>query len=186
MNVICYGDSNTWGYDPRGYFGGRYEEPWPEILREITGWKILNQGMNSREIPKFPVIFPADTDLLILMLGTNDLLQGNAPQTAADKMESFLKGLDLSFSRLLLIAPPSMCPGQWVPTQSLMEASKELNAYYETLSKRLGIGFANADAWSIPLAFDGVHVTEQGHRLFAQQLADYFTKEGILPCFRKK
>ena len=25
MNVICFGDSNTYGYDPRGYFGGRYD-----------------------------------------------------------------------------------------------------------------------------------------------------------------
>ena len=24
MNIICFGDSNTYGYDPRGYFGGRY------------------------------------------------------------------------------------------------------------------------------------------------------------------
>ena len=22
MNIICFGDSNTYGYDPRGYFGG--------------------------------------------------------------------------------------------------------------------------------------------------------------------
>ena len=186
MNVICYGDSNTWGYDPRGYFGGRYEEPWPEILGKTTGWKVVNQGMNGREILKFPVNFPADTDLLIIMLGTNDLLQGNAPQTVADKMESFLKGLDLNFSKLLLIAPPSMRFGQWVPTKSLMDASKELIGYYEALSKCLGAGFANADEWNIPLAFDGVHMTEQGHRLFAQQLVNHLTKEGILPCFRKK
>ena len=25
MKVICFGDSNTYGYDPRGYLGGRYE-----------------------------------------------------------------------------------------------------------------------------------------------------------------
>ena len=24
MKVICFGDSNTYGYDPRSYFGGRY------------------------------------------------------------------------------------------------------------------------------------------------------------------
>ena len=23
MNVICFGDSNTYGYDPRSYLGGR-------------------------------------------------------------------------------------------------------------------------------------------------------------------
>ena len=25
MNVICFGDSNTYGYDPRSYLGGRYD-----------------------------------------------------------------------------------------------------------------------------------------------------------------
>ena len=69
MNVVCYGDSNTWGYDPRGYFGGRYDEPWPSLLP----WKIQNLGENGREIPAFPGTFPENTDLLIVMLGTNDL-----------------------------------------------------------------------------------------------------------------
>ena len=25
MKVICYGDSNTYGYDPRSWLGGRYD-----------------------------------------------------------------------------------------------------------------------------------------------------------------
>ena len=34
MNIICFGDSNTYGYDPRGYFGGRYDADsrWVDIL----------------------------------------------------------------------------------------------------------------------------------------------------------
>ena len=24
MTLLCYGDSNTYGFDPRSYFGGRY------------------------------------------------------------------------------------------------------------------------------------------------------------------
>ena len=34
MKVICYGDSNTYGYDPRLPLGGRYDHPWPELLAE--------------------------------------------------------------------------------------------------------------------------------------------------------
>ena len=44
MKVVCYGDSNTWGYDPRGYFGGQYDHPWPEILAVKTGWNVVNEG----------------------------------------------------------------------------------------------------------------------------------------------
>ena len=34
MKVICFGDSNTYGYDPRSYFGGRYDADirWVDIL----------------------------------------------------------------------------------------------------------------------------------------------------------
>ena len=36
MEVICFGDSNTYGYDPQGYFGGRYDADsrWMSILAE--------------------------------------------------------------------------------------------------------------------------------------------------------
>ena len=39
MKVICFGDSNTYGYDPRGYFGGRYDADsrWVDILAANTG-----------------------------------------------------------------------------------------------------------------------------------------------------
>lgn len=71
MNVICFGDSNTYGYDPRGYFGGRYDgdNRWVDILAAETGWTVYNMGQNGREIPPAAPTFPADTNLLIVMLG---------------------------------------------------------------------------------------------------------------------
>ena len=97
MNVICFGDSNTYGYDPRGYFGGRYEADnrWVDILAAETGWTISNMGQNGREIPSAAPTFPADTDLLIVMLGTNDLLQGRSPEQAAERLERFLVCISL-------------------------------------------------------------------------------------------
>ena len=76
MKVICFGDSNTYGYDPRSYFGGRYDADsrWVDILAAETGWEIRNMGQNGKEIPLIAPDFPTDTDLLIVMLGTNDLL----------------------------------------------------------------------------------------------------------------
>ena len=94
MDIICFGDSNTYGYDPRGYFGGRYDADcrWVDILAVENGWTIFNMGQNGREIPSSTPTFSADTDLLIVMLGINDLLQGWSPEKAAKGWRDFSPG----------------------------------------------------------------------------------------------
>ncbi len=176
MKVVCYGDSNTYGYDPRGFFGGQYDHPWPEILAVKTGWDVVNEGMNGREIPERSVSFPEDTDLLIVVLGTNDLLQFWSPEAACEKMEQFLESLTPDRDKILLIAPPPMKFGEWVLDQGLIDNSITLAKYYKTLAECLGIRFADAGAWNISLAYDGVHLTEAGHRTFADGVIEYLQK----------
>ena len=40
------------------------------------------------------------------------------------------------------------------------------------LARRLGIHYANPGAWDIEMAFDGVHYSEEGHRVFALRMQD--------------
>ena len=173
MVIVCYGDSNTWGYDPRDVFGEPYNCYWPDILGKISGFSVRNEGVNGRKIPDYPYAPPSDTDLLAVMLGTNDLLQGKKPEEVCHKMEEFMASIPISRDRILLIAPPPMKLGQWVPSQELIEESVRLADGYRQLSARLCIHFANAGQWNIPLTFDGVHFTEEGHRLFAHNLYQY-------------
>ena len=172
MKVICYGDSNTWGYDPRSWLGDRYgaDSRWVDILAEKTGWEIQNRGLNGRSIPREAAAFPADTGLLVVMLGTNDLLEGASPDAAARRMEQFLAGVNLGRDKLLLVAPPPVEPGAWVQEESLPAASAQLARSYRELAARLGIRFADAGAWGVTLAYDGVHFTPEGHRAFAAGL----------------
>ncbi len=174
MKVTCFGDSNTYGYDPRGYFGGRYDADsrWVDILATETSWTISNMGQNGREIPSAAPAFPADTDLLIVMLGTNDLLQRRSPEQAAERLARFLSSISLDRNKILLIAPPPVALGAWVPSQQLIDDSRTFARLCQTLAERLGIRFADAGKWDIPLAYDGVHFTEQGHRAFAAGLLE--------------
>ena len=174
MNVICFGDSNTYGYDPRSYLGGRYDvdSRWVDILAEETGWTVRNLGENGREIPTSAPDFPADTDLLIVMLGTNDLLQGRSPEQAAARLERFLSDISLDRSKILVIAPPPVKRGAWVPNQQLIDDSRTFAQLCHALAAQMGIRFADAGKWDIPLAYDGVHFTEQGHRAFAAELLE--------------
>ena len=174
MKVICFGDSNTYGYDPRGYFGGRYDanDRWVDILAAETRWTVCNMGQNGREVPSAAPTFPDDTDLLIVMLGTNDLLQGRSPEQAAERLGRFLAAALLERSKILLIAPPPMALGEWVPSQRLVDDSYTFARLCQTLAEQLGIRFADAGKWNISLAYDGVHFTEQGHKAFAAGLLE--------------
>lgn len=170
MTVLCYGDSNTFGYDPRSFFGDRYALPWPEAVAELTGWTVRNNGSCGRRVPVRETVLPKNVDLILVMLGTNDLLNGDEPHFIAEKMARFLSGLEAD--KTVLLAPPHLCRGEWVPDDDLIRRSRALAGEYRAVAERLGIRFLNPGAWSIPLCFDGVHFTQEGHRSFAEHIAD--------------
>jgi len=178
MKLWCFGDSNTYGYDPCGFFGGRYASPWPELLAEKTGMAVINDGKNGRMIPVREFErrqFQRDAeryaaDALIVMLGTNDLLEGAKVREAAVRMEAFLARCEAA-PHILLISPPTFKRGAWVPDDQLVGESKDLAQAYKALAERLGSAFADAGEWDVELAYDGVHFTEEGHARFADRLA---------------
>ena len=96
--IWCFGDSNTYGYDPCDFFGGCYSAPWPELLAEKTGFEVINDGWNGRMIPRREYeleLFRKKAeryraDGLIVMLGGNDLLTGTSAREAALRMEALL------------------------------------------------------------------------------------------------
>lgn len=168
MKVICFGDSNTFGYNPYARCGEPYDHRWTDIFADITGWQVINEGVNGREVPEEAASISSDVDMFLVMLGTNDLLQLDTPEAAANRMESFLSNVDPS--KVVLIAPPPMVFGDWVQDEELIEDSVRISALYRDLSERLGLRFLNAGDWNIPLAYDGVHFTEAGQTVFANKL----------------
>ena len=186
MRMLCYGDSNTHGYDPRGFFGDRYpaECRWVDILARKLKWEIQNEGQNGREIPSRlfqyqragELLTPSAPDVFAIMLGTNDLLRGYSAVETCSRMEAFLRYLQPKCGRLLLIAPPPMKRGAWVTEENLIAESVKLAEAYQVLSQKLDIAFVNAGQWHVKLTFDGVHFTEAGHRAFAEGLYTYLTE----------
>lgn len=89
MNILCFGDSNTHGYNPQN--GGRYDRDvrWTGILQSLLGREhyVIEEGLSGRTTvfndPLFEGLSGLDyivpclmthepVDLLIIMLGTND------------------------------------------------------------------------------------------------------------------
>lgn len=91
-HVLCYGDSNTWGFIPGS--GKRYDEHtrWTGVLGDALGseWRVHEEGLNGR-MTIFDSPFQTDVnkngrslfasvldsqkplDVLVICLGTNDL-----------------------------------------------------------------------------------------------------------------
>ena len=88
--ILCYGDSNTWGFTPTTGARYPYAVRWPGALGALlgSGCRITENGVNGRTTvfndPDFPcrngktglgyaLCAGKPFDLVILMLGTNDL-----------------------------------------------------------------------------------------------------------------
>lgn len=101
--VVCYGDSNTWGYTPGS--GVRFDEKtrWTGRLQTLLGeeYRVAECGMNARTTSfddpfrdylngrhglVHCMVAAKPVDLLIISLGTNDLKYGTVYRSA--------KGLD--------------------------------------------------------------------------------------------
>lgn len=62
--------------------------------------------------------------------------------------------------------------GEWVPSPQLIDGARAFARLCQSMAERMGIRFADAGKWDIPLAYDGVHFTEKGHRAFAAGLLE--------------
>ena len=106
-HILCYGDSNTWGFQPG--FGGRYPRPhrWTGVAEGLLGdgYVFLENGLNGRttdfDDPDLPyrngckgfayaMVSQKPIDLLVLMLGTNDL-KFTAAEGSRDGLARILK-----------------------------------------------------------------------------------------------
>ena len=137
--------------------------------------------MNGLEIPKDSRLFTdlirrKSPDLVIVMLGSNDLLEGADAETTGRRMELFLAALQEAEAKVFLIAPPVMQEGEWVQSAKLIEESGKLRARYRELAERADIPFADASEWNVTLTFDGVHFSPEGHTAFAAGLAERLRK----------
>ena len=191
--VLFYGDSNTYGFDPRGMMGGRLPESerWTDILaNKMYGeWRVFADGMNGRIIPDNPysllsldksVLENSPLDLFAVMLGTNDLISMSLPdaETVASKMRDFIERqlartefID-NKTGFLLIAPPKILPHMDEHLEEAEAQRKRFSSELDIIAQEVGIFFADASEWDLEMSFDGVHLNADWHKLFAEKLTD--------------
>ena len=184
--IICIGDSNTYGYDPRDFAGRPFPHPWPELLAAELGEVVLNLGANGETVPADPYGYALWTDRIrahqtasgpdpvtyMILLGTNDILNRFHPriERIVGRMEAFLlylKAYDPQ-ARIRLLAPPPLTG----PERERMPYRTELAEAFRLLAGRCGCAFADTADASPGMSFDGIHLSEEGHVALGHFLAD--------------
>ena len=194
-NIMCYGDSNTYGESPEG--NGRYprHERWTGILQTRLGgdYHIIEEGLNGRTsvwedpvegdkcgLRQLPSILASHTplDLLIIMLGSNDLKHRfNATATdislSVERLVKTAQSIDNYTSdkpfQILLVSPAEVCPqtflGEVFGDRSA--DTKAFPALFEAAAKRCGVHFLNIAAYAQPSPLDGLHFDRENHKKVA-------------------
>ena len=205
--IVCYGDSNTWGYMPkrehpeitannRFPWGVR----WTSLLQMKLGadYRVVEEGLNGRttmfddpldvcrnglEGIDYSMLTNCPVDLVILMLGTNDVKSffGMPPYVIAkgcgrliERIQAGGYGPGGAAPEILLVAPlklPDTLPGSWLGEEfgpGAIARNDQLPAYYERIAAEKGVHFLNAAASVTADAADSIHMNEAGHAATAE------------------
>ncbi|MEP2533808.1 SGNH/GDSL hydrolase family protein [Shimia sp.] len=203
-SVLCFGDSNTHGQMPGGTplerFGPNVR--WPGVLRKQLGssWYVIEEGLsgrttvhndpiegdlkNGRTYLKPCLMSHAPLDLVILMLGTNDLkVRFRQPSTEVamgigclvHDIKELAPGPAGHIPEILVVAPPPMLGdiGEWEGIFSgAQPKSHQLAHDFEVIADSLEVHFFDAATVIQSDPGDGFHLSEDAHKSLGIALAE--------------
>ena len=201
FRILCYGDSNTWGFPPDG--GKRYHinDRWPGVLQNHLGKKaiIFEEGLNGRttmwDDPLMPgrngrkALLPilnhyTPLDLIIIMLGTNDLKVrfNKSAKSIAEGVKRLCQDVKISKSgrsetipEILLVAPPpilELSHKMRIEFEGAIEKSTSLAKHYSKVATLLNIHFLNAKNIIATSKTDSVHWDSSYHNIFGRSVGE--------------
>ena len=196
--ILCFGDSNTWGLDgatgKRLPWGVRWTSRLQDRLQHDQ-YHIIEEGLCGRttifEDPLregrrgtsvLPVLLETydDVDDIILMLGTNDCkaafnasaeMIGKGIVRLLEQIEEYTPN-----ARVLLISPIYLGKNVWKEeydpefSKESVEVSEKLERVYERIANDRGISFLKASDYVCCSEKDQEHLDAEGHAVLAEAL----------------
>ena len=204
--ILCFGDSNTWGFVPGTGMRQPENVRWTGVCQAELGgdYCILENGLNGRMSVRddpfneylngkkslgYILISQKPLDLVVLMIGTNDLKYTNAvgASSGADELVRMLLHADGIYRvsqpifpngpKVLLVAPPLVHPeiGQRFPDSTLAgsaEESKRFARRYASVARSRGVYFLDSALYAEPSLTDCVHITAESHQRLGKAIAE--------------
>lgn len=202
-SVLCYGDSNTHGQMPGGSPLERYgpAERWPGVMGRALGdrWHVVEEGLSGRTTVRDDPVEGAHKngrvylkpclqshmtlDLVIIMLGTNDLkARFNQPPSEVamgvgclvHDIKELLPGPRGTVPEIMIVSPPPMLDDikEW---HSIFaggpEKSRQLSLEFEIIADSLEVHFFDAGSVVSCDPRDGFHIGREAHERLGRALA---------------
>lgn len=213
FNVLFYGDSNTWGFDPVTTLRYPYPARWTTVCARLLGddYNCIPAGMNGRSTIfddplkgarngltglDYELQSHKPLDLAVVMLGTNDLKYTDAAGAAAG-MEKLVQSILTANQRFHLSSPVFPEPGAHILLVSpvlLMDhvgggaddvaQSRHLAPLYRAIADRYSLYFMDAADCAEASETDGVHLGPEGHQKLGRAMAEKIREIRGLHCGR--
>ena len=193
--ILCFGDSNTYGYIPNN--GARYDKNtrWTGVLSLLSHGKfeIIEDGCNNRtafaanpagkiftgyEI--LPELLTDDFDVVVLAIGINDTqflynLSSIEIASGVEKLINIVK-VKSPQAKILLVAPSILTDdvlnGNFACLfdRTSIEKSRQLPLLYQKIAEKQNIEFLDLNSVAKTSSLDGLHYAPEQHLKIAQAI----------------
>ena len=202
--ILCFGDSNTWGYMVTG---GRFPEEvrWPMRLQALLGddYTVIEEGFNGRTtvfedpvegghksgLTYLPpcVMSHSPLDLVIIMLGTNDLKKrfgmtgftiGGGITQLVKAARTYSMNAEGVPPKIMILCPPpvgeNIMETRHAPIfgEDSVSVSRDLPYELGRVAKLMRCEFMEAGPYCEISKADAVHMTREDHLRLAQAVCD--------------
>jgi lysophospholipase L1-like esterase len=204
-SILCYGDSNTWGCIPLAGPEPASRFPpatrWPGVLRRELGdgyWVVeaglsgrttvwddpLEPHRNGRKLLLPTLLTHQPLDLVVIMLGTNDLkhrINASAAEIASgavmlvDIVASSGCGPNGSAPQTLVVCPPPIAEVDQFDDEfeGGTEKSRQLAGHFAAIAEARSCAFLDAGAFIESSDIDGIHLDEPQHAALGTAIAKH-------------
>ena len=206
-NILCFGDSNTWGYNPLTKERFSKEIRWTGRLQAMLGdrnYRIMEEGLCGRTtiyedasrpkrkgIDSILELFERKNSIdgVVLMLGTNDCKTYNnsTSEEIAGGIDQCLEVIlnHVPAQNVLLVSPILLGENVWKEeydpefNENSVIVSKGLKHAYAKVARRRNVRFLAASDYVIPSKEDQEHLNENGHSKLAEVIYDELRQMNI-------
>lgn len=207
--ILCYGDSNTYGTNPLPFPArGRWSwtERWTGQLQKLLGedYHIIEEGLGGRTTAWSDSQYPgrngkeylpiclqshSPLDMIVIMLGTNDLKRrfGVSAQEIAMAAGDLVRDIKMytmedKTPEILLVSPILLAENISEGFFGVMfdragyEKSLDFAKHFEAVSKECGCHFFDAATVASPSKEDKLHMNLESHTALARALFEKVTE----------